>query len=250
LPARRAPYPWSLIMRVPESCQNVSGLTQRMMSLMLHVAGHREGAKAPGGLPAGAVYLPAGRLILASTSCMVPMFGEQMLKAAMATQSDVLLLRHGLFPEALDPAACDVVLYLGGAPALITDMLLYHHPEDGFWLVPQGIGPHIAIEPDGLRVAEEQPYIAWQSGRIRCAGPPVSLRNARVPDGASDNGIAAFTTTRLGLRPGARQRSEFRVRRHSRNARRRAELGLAGGLPAPLPRRSTRQFSSALATVR
>jgi hypothetical protein len=93
---------------------------------------------------------------------MVPMFGEQMLKAALATASDVLLLRHGLFPEALNPAACDVVLYLEGTPALISDMLLYYHPEDGFWLVPTGLGPHIAIEPDGLRVAEEPPYIAWQ----------------------------------------------------------------------------------------
>lgn len=128
------------------------------MSLMLHVAGHREGAGAPGGLPAGAVYLPSAKLILASTSCMAQLFAKQMLKAAMAMQSDVILLRHGLFPEGLDAAAVDVVLYLNGTPTLLTDMLLYHHPEDGFWLVPSGVGPNIAIEPDGLRVAEWPPF--------------------------------------------------------------------------------------------
>jgi hypothetical protein len=130
-----------------------------MMSLMLHVAGHREGAGAPGGLPAGAVYLPSAKLILASTSCMAQLFAEQMLKAAMAMQSDVILLRHGLFPEGLDAAAVDVVLYLNGTPTLLTDMLLYHHPEDGFWLVPTGLGLHLAIEKDGLRVAEWPPYL-------------------------------------------------------------------------------------------
>jgi hypothetical protein len=89
---------------------------------------------------------------------MAQLFAEQMLKAAMAMQSDVILLRHGLFPEALDAAAVDVVLYLNGTPALLTDMLLYLHPEDGFWLVPTGVGPHLAIEKDGLRVAEWPPY--------------------------------------------------------------------------------------------
>jgi hypothetical protein len=149
-------------MRVAESCQNVSALTQQMTSLMLHVAGHQEGEKAPGGLPAGSVHLPAARLILSTTSCMVPMFAEQMLKVAKGTRCDVLMLRHGFFPESLNTAVCDVALYLNGMPIVLLDLVLYHDPEDGFWLVPDGAGPHIAIERDGLRVADEPPYIAWQ----------------------------------------------------------------------------------------
>lgn len=168
-------------MEFAQSGQMVSKISERMMRLLLNISGHEEGVKAPAGLPVASVHLPAARLIIASTTCTVPLFKKAMLAAAQETQSDVLLMRHGLFPESLESAHCDLALYLNGYPAFIQDMLLYHHPEDGFWLVPGGVGPHVAIEPDGLRVAEEAPYYGWQErSDSLCRAARLIARHARV----------------------------------------------------------------------
>ena len=159
--------------------ESVSGLTRRMLSVLLRAAGHEEGSSAPSGLPAGALHLPDARLILAATCCTVQLFGEQMLNAAVATGSDVLLMRHGFYPELLDRPAYDVALYLGGQPALVSDMLLYQEQDGGFWLVPDGIGPYIAIEPDGLRIAEEAPYIgSGERADALCRAARIVARSA------------------------------------------------------------------------
>lgn len=184
MPAKRAPSLGVSIMSFSQSGQMVSRISQRMMRLLLNISGHEAGVHAPGGVPAGSVHVPEARLILASTSCMAPLFKDAMLAAAQATKSDVLLMRHGLFPESLEPTMCDLVLYLNGCPAFVPDMLLYHHPEDGFWLVPAGIGPHVAIERDGLRVAEEAPYYGWaERSDALCRAARLIVQHARRPGG-------------------------------------------------------------------
>jgi hypothetical protein len=148
-------------MHVSQSTEKVSRLTSRMMAMLLRVAGHSDALPAPGGLPAGAVHIPSARLILAGSCCTVRLFDQQIMKAAQATGSDVVMMRHGLFPEVLDAVAYDVAVHVDGEPVLLTDFVLYDHPADGFWLVPVGEGPCIALEPNGLRLADESPFLTW-----------------------------------------------------------------------------------------
>lgn len=160
------PTPWALPLGVSEMpvtqfSDKVSRLTDRMMAMLRTVAGHSPGLPAPGGLPAGAIHLPAARLIIASTCCTARLFDEQILKVASSSGADVILMRHGLFPETLDAVSYDVAMHIDGQPMLFCDLALYDHPADGFWLVPSKSGPHIAIERDGLRLADEAPYVSW-----------------------------------------------------------------------------------------
>ena len=148
-------------MPVAQFNEKLSRLTDRMMTMLQNVAGRAGGEPVPGGLPAGAVHVPAARLILASTCCTVRLFDQQILEAAASSGADVILMRHGLFPETLDVVSYDVALHVDGRPILISDLALYDHPADGYWLVPTTRGPHIAIEPDGLRLAYEPPYVTW-----------------------------------------------------------------------------------------
>jgi hypothetical protein len=142
--------------------ESVSRLTCRMMALLLRIIRHAEREKAPGSLPAGALHLPDARLIMATTCCSKPLFHEQMRVAASASGADVLLMRHGLHPEGLNGTGFDVLLHVNREAVLLKDLILYHHHIDGFWLVPGGNGPHIALEPDGLRLADEPPFMTWQ----------------------------------------------------------------------------------------
>ena len=149
-------------MTVNDFAESVSRLTCRMTALLFRIIGGVEGEKAPGGLPAGALHLPDARLILATTCCSKPLFHEQMRKAALASGADVLLMRHGLHPESLNGTGFDVVLHVNREPVLLTDLILYHHHADGFWLVPKGNGAYIAVGADGLRLADEPPFMTWQ----------------------------------------------------------------------------------------
>lgn len=149
-------------MTLNDLAESVSRLTRRMMALLLRIVCHAEGEKGPGGLPAGSLHLPDARLILATTCCSKPLFHEQMRTAASASGADVLLMRHGLHPESLNGTGFDVLLHVNREPVLLTDLILYHHNADGFWLVPSGNGAYIAVEADGLRLADEPPFMTWQ----------------------------------------------------------------------------------------
>ena len=167
-------------MQVNQFSEAVSSLTYRMMLLLLHAVGHASGDKAPGGLPAGSLYLPAARLILASTCCTKPLFEPQMRKAAARTGADVVLMRHGLFPETLNVALFDVIIHVNREPELISDLVLYEHPADGFWLVPSGNGAHIALEQDGLRLADQPPFVTWHERcDAVCRAAKLIARHAR-----------------------------------------------------------------------
>jgi hypothetical protein len=89
-------------------------------------------------------------------------------------------MRHGLYPEMLNATAFDVVIHVNHQAVLLTDLILYHHPADGFWLVPAGNGAYVAIERDGLRVADEPPCISWhERSDAVCRAAKLIARAAR-----------------------------------------------------------------------
>lgn len=145
----------------------VSRLTLRMTSLLLDVVGQHDAAQARFGLPAGAVHLQERQLILAGTPCDPPFFHVAMRNAAAATGADVVVIHHGLHPEALNPVRFSVLVHMSGKPYLFEERILYFHPMDGYWLVPIGKGPFVALEEDGLRVDFEPPFVTFNE---RCDG--------------------------------------------------------------------------------
>lgn len=151
--------------------------TKRITSLLLKIIRQGEGAPARFGLPAGAVHLHEANLIVAGTPCDAPFFHEPMHAAAAATGADVIVVHHGLCPEILNAVSFSVVVHVSRRPILLQDMLLYWHPEDGDWLVPSKIGPFIAIEAEGLRLAFDPPFITYAERTDGvCAGAAAIVR--------------------------------------------------------------------------
>lgn len=111
------------------------------------------------GLPAGAVHLANQDFILAATVCDPPMFRKAAHYAAATAGSDVLIAHHGFHPETLNTVEYSLVIHIGGIPMPLERMLLYVHPTEGFWLVPSGLGPFVALGRDGLRLDHEPPFI-------------------------------------------------------------------------------------------
>jgi hypothetical protein len=118
------------------------------------------------GLPAGTTRLDRARLIVGATPCTVPLFHEAMERAARTTGYDVLVARHGIHPEVLDPVAWDVVMWSGDHTVLLKDLILYSG-EDGYWLVPSRMGAHIRLASDGLHLEAEPSFKTWHQ---RCDG--------------------------------------------------------------------------------
>ena len=154
-------------MRIRYFEETVSRLTLRMTNFLLDIVGQHDGARAGFGLPAGAVLLKDRQLILAGTPCDPPLFRDAMSNAAAATGADVVLVHHGLHPEALNPVQFSVLVHMSREPQLFEDMILYFHPADGYWLVPSGKGPFVALEEEGLRVDFEPPFVTFHE---RCEG--------------------------------------------------------------------------------
>lgn len=146
------------MMNVSSFESTVSRLTLRMTNFLLDIVGQQDGARASFGLPAGAVLLKDRQLILAGTPCDPPLFHDAMRHAAAVTGANVILVHHGLHPEALNPVQFSVLVHMSREAQLLEDMILYCHPADGYWLVPSGKGPFVALEEDGLRVDFEAPF--------------------------------------------------------------------------------------------
>lgn len=139
----------------------VSRVTQRMTCFLLDAIGQQSGAPVGYGLPIGAVHLVDQKLILAGTPCDEPLFRKAMHSAAAATGADVLVVHHGLHPEALNPVRFSALVHISREPYLFENMILYHHPADGYWLVPTAKGPFVTLEEDGLRVDFEPPFVTF-----------------------------------------------------------------------------------------
>lgn len=139
----------------------VSRISAAMMRFLLAYVLNSEDAEGIGhGLPAGAVQLANANLIVAATVCDPPMFRQAASYAAASTKSDVLIGHHGFHPETLNAVEFSLVVHIGGYPVPLERMHLYVHPAEGFWLVPSGAGPCVALEGGGLRLDHEPPFIA------------------------------------------------------------------------------------------
>lgn len=109
------------------------------------------------GLPAGALHIPAARLILAATPCDAPMFRDAARAACVTHDRDILLVRSGLFPETFDPVAVDVFLVGPDGPLMLSN-LSFLRRADRLWLVPDTSGPSVEIASSGLELALELPF--------------------------------------------------------------------------------------------
>lgn len=158
--------------------ERVSRISGRMMSLLLcNVFGQEDGQSVTLGLPAGAVHLMGRKLIVAATVCDEPVFRQPIKDAAAKTGSDVLLAHHGFHPETLNHVFFSVLVHIGGEPHHFERMILYFHAVDGYWLVPEGRGPFIALEEDGLRVDHEPPFLTiHQRADGVCAGARIIVQ--------------------------------------------------------------------------
>lgn len=119
------------------------------------------------GLPAGSMHLMRAGLIVGGTPCTIPLFGAAMERVAVENRCDVLIARHGMHPEVLDPVLWDAVIWCGNHTTAIADLVLYADPDCSYWLVPSRVGPHIRIASNGLHLEPEPPFKTWHQ---RCDG--------------------------------------------------------------------------------
>ena len=142
--------------------ERVSLVSTRMMSILLNgIFGEHDCADIRLGLPAGAVHLRDRKLIVAATVCDPPMFQDAIKQAAISTGSDVLISHHGFYPETLNHAYFSVASQIAGQLCQFDQMLLYVHRADGYWLVPDGNGPFIALAEDGLAISQDPPFFTY-----------------------------------------------------------------------------------------
>lgn len=144
-----------------------SRTTARVLGIILDALGSAPGSNVAIGLPSGSMLLPAAGLILGGTPCSVPLFRSAMERAALVTGCDVVVARHGMHPEVLEPVLWDVVIWSDSSTIPIHDLLLFAAMDGTSWLVPSGVGPHIRLAPDGLHLEAEPGFITWHE---RCAG--------------------------------------------------------------------------------
>lgn len=110
-------------------------------------------------LPAGAIYLEALHVLIAGTSCDTATYDQALRDAAVEFNADVILIRHGLFPETLNEVRFDLAVRLDLGVVLLKDLLLYFRAADGYWLMPAGRGPYAALGCEGVRLTFEPPFM-------------------------------------------------------------------------------------------
>jgi hypothetical protein len=120
------------------------------------------------GLPAGSLLFAEAQVVAGGTPLTVPFFREAMTKVSSSQHVDVLLARHGSYPELLDATLWDMAIRLGGNQVqLFTDFMLYSEVDRSTWLVPVEAGPYVRLAADGLTLEVEPPFITWNQ---RCEG--------------------------------------------------------------------------------
>lgn len=153
------------------TCISIPNVPSRFTSAILDLV---QGAIAPAtvqpagwGLPADARFLPQQQLALAGTVCTVPLFKEVMARVVERQNADVVLARHGTFPEVLDPVLWDIAVRVGGALVELDSLVLYAEDPSNYWLVPTRPGPYVRLAADGLHLECEPPFVTWSE---RCDG--------------------------------------------------------------------------------
>jgi hypothetical protein len=150
-----------------ELLQAASRTTTAILNLIRAPLGHPAAEQITMGLPAGSLLLRTPKLAIGGTPCTVPLFRGTMRNVATKLNVDVLVARHGNYPELLDCTLFDVATPSGGDVVCIHDLVLYVDRFDEHWLVPSGAGAFIRIGFDGLHIESEPPFVAWSE---RCDG--------------------------------------------------------------------------------
>jgi len=148
-------------MSTMQTLHPASRTTTAILNLILAPLGQPNSEMITMGLPAGSLLVTGARLALAGTPCTVPLFRSAMTKVATRLNVDVLVARHGTYPELLDCTMWDVAVPSGGDVICINDLVLYVDRYDEHWLVPSGAGAFIRIAEDGLHIEPEPPFISW-----------------------------------------------------------------------------------------
>lgn len=144
-----------------------SATTRAIIDLVAAPLGKAERRPVTGGLPAGALEFGGARLIVAGTPCTVPLFGDAIQRTARRSGCDVMVARHGTYPELLDPVMWDAAVFSGNHPIPLQDLLLFIDQAEQMWLVPSKIGPFLRVGDNGLNLEMEAPFISWSE---RCRG--------------------------------------------------------------------------------
>lgn len=135
-----------------EAPRVASPTTGRLLSLLLGAFEQKVGQQGPARLPAGAIYLEPIKVVIAGTRCEAALYDQALRDAAVESDADVILVRHGPFPETLNDVHFDVALRMDLGVVLLKDMQLYFRRSDGYWLVPRRRGPFAALGRDGVRL--------------------------------------------------------------------------------------------------
>lgn len=114
------------------------------------IADHSRAPVATCGLPANAVHIPDARLILAATPLDAQLFERNAIRAAMATQYDVLLLGVGLHPEVLNAITVTIVTTEFGIALSELEMVLCRGAGGRLLVARQRGRSAYAITADGL----------------------------------------------------------------------------------------------------
>lgn len=147
-------------MNVVAFSECAASTTRRMIMLLQMGMGAYTAEPAPTGLPSGSIYLREQKMILASSPCRAGVFNDAMRHSAQETGADIILAHQGRYPVPgiLDDVSFSALVHVGRDPLLIEDMVLFWTSRDGFWLLPSGQGPCIALNPYNPRISHEPPF--------------------------------------------------------------------------------------------
>jgi hypothetical protein len=138
-----------------------SRTTTAILSLILTRFRNSNPERVTDGLPAGSLFLPEQQLILAGTPCTVPLFRDAMIRAALKMNADVLVVRHGAYPETLDVTIWDAAIRSGKGLVSLHDLVLYVNRHEEHWFVPPRDGAFVRVAADGLHIEAEPPFLTW-----------------------------------------------------------------------------------------
>lgn len=113
------------------------------------------------GLPAGALECLEHNLVVAATPIVEPLFDAALERFAAASKRDVLLVRHGFYPETIDPVRIDVALRSITGPILVCDTSLWRGKDGGLHLVPARPDLYVEVGRNGLAVRLTPPWDRW-----------------------------------------------------------------------------------------
>lgn len=113
------------------------------------------------GLPAGALECPENNLIVAAKVASEPPFDDALLRLAAAGKRDVLLIRHGVHPEAGEPVRVDVAVRTIAGPLLISGMSFFRHAGGGLHLLPARPDLFVEVGVLGLDLSMLPPWDSW-----------------------------------------------------------------------------------------